>query len=213
MAKYSIKQIVTLIIISFVNTCSAICFSLQAPFYPAEAESKGATATQYGLVFGIFQLAVFVISPIYGQYISQIGPKFMFNAGIYTTGSTCILFGFLNYINEAEKFITMSFLVRIVEALGSAGFQQASFAIIANEFPEHVGTAFATIEAAFGAGIIIGPTVGGALYEVGGFTLPFVSMGILLLIAAMLTSIVLPSRVTQSVGNAANFRVLIIITL
>ena len=35
---------------------------LQAPFYPAEAEKKGASATQYGLVFGIFELVVFLVS-------------------------------------------------------------------------------------------------------------------------------------------------------
>jgi hypothetical protein len=32
-------------------------------------------------------------------------------------------------------------------------------------------------ETFFGIGMIMGPTVGGALYELGGFTLPFVSLG------------------------------------
>jgi MFS family permease len=48
---------------------------LQAPFFPQEAERKGANATEYGLVFGIFELVVFLISPIYGQYLNRIGPK------------------------------------------------------------------------------------------------------------------------------------------
>lgn len=48
---------------------------LQAPFFPQEAEKKGANATEYGLVFGIFELVVFVISPVYGQYLNRIGPK------------------------------------------------------------------------------------------------------------------------------------------
>lgn len=47
----------------------------QAPFFPQEAEKKGANATEYGLVFGIFELVVFFISPIYGQYLNRIGPK------------------------------------------------------------------------------------------------------------------------------------------
>ena len=33
----------------------------QAPFYPIEAERKGATATEYGLVFGVFELTVFLV--------------------------------------------------------------------------------------------------------------------------------------------------------
>jgi hypothetical protein len=36
---------------------------------------------------------------------------------------------------------------------------------------------FAILETFFGIGMIMGPTVGGALYELGGFTLPFVSLG------------------------------------
>lgn len=58
-----------------------------------QAEKKGCTATEYGLVFGIFELIVFVISPVYGQHLNKIGPKVTFNGGIYTTGICAILFG------------------------------------------------------------------------------------------------------------------------
>jgi hypothetical protein len=37
-----------------------------------QAEQKGASATEYGLVFGIFELVVFIVSPIYGQHVSRI---------------------------------------------------------------------------------------------------------------------------------------------
>jgi hypothetical protein len=36
----------------------------------------------------------------------------------------------------------LSFLIRIVEALGNAAFLTASFAIIAKEFPDNVATTF-----------------------------------------------------------------------
>ena len=52
--------------------------------------------------------------------------------------------------------------------------------MIAKEFPENVATMFAILETFFGIGMIVGPTVGGALYEAGGFTLPFVSLGIVI---------------------------------
>lgn len=47
----------------------------QAPFFPKEAELKHATATEYGLVFGIFELVVCLASPFYGQFLNRIGPK------------------------------------------------------------------------------------------------------------------------------------------
>jgi len=38
--------------------------------YFPQAEKKGATASQYGLVFGVFELAMFIAAPIYGKYVS-----------------------------------------------------------------------------------------------------------------------------------------------
>lgn len=57
-------------------------------------------------------------------------------------------------------------MIRIVEAIGNAAFLTASFAIIAKEFPDNVATTFASLETFFGLGLIVGPTVGGALYQV-----------------------------------------------
>lgn len=42
--------------------------SVNIPFL--QAEKKGASPSEYGLVFGIFELVVFVISPFYGQHVS-----------------------------------------------------------------------------------------------------------------------------------------------
>lgn len=190
---YTRKQLITLVVFSVAQFCNAVCVSLQAPFYPAEAERKGATATQYGLVFGIFELTVFIVSPIYGRFLNTAGAKLINNLGIFTVSVMCILFGFLDKIGDTTTFITLSFVIRIVEAMGNAAFVTSAFSIIAKEFPKNVGAAFATMETFFGLGLIAGPTVGGALYELGGYTLPFMSMGIILLLAAILTFCLLPS--------------------
>ncbi|MCL4147365.1 UNVERIFIED_CONTAM: hypothetical protein GTU68_030223, partial [Idotea baltica] len=170
----------------------SVCVSLQAPFYPSEAEAKGATATQYGFVFGVFELTVFLSSPFYGRFLSAIGPSFLFSAGIFTTGTTCILFGLLDGVLEAQAFIGLSFAIRIIEALGNAAFLTASFSLIAREFPQSVGATFAALETCFGIGLIVGPTVGGGLYEIGGYSLPFLSLGGVLVFAAFATRFILP---------------------
>ena len=74
-------------------------------------------------------------------------------------------------------FLQRIMIFRIIEACGNSGFLTGSFSMIAKEFPENVATMFAILETFFGIGMIVGPTVGGALYEAGGFTLPFVSLG------------------------------------
>ncbi|XP_034232465.1 MFS-type transporter SLC18B1-like [Thrips palmi] len=192
--QFTKTQWLTLIVFSIADFCNAICVSLQAPFYPQEAEKKGATATEYGLVFGVFELVVFIISPIYGQHLNRIGPKFLFNGGIFTTGVCAILFGMLDKVNGHYPFIVLSFLIRIIEAMGNAAFLTASFAIIAKEFPDNVATTFASLETFFGLGLIVGPTVGGALYQVGGYTTPFVVLGSALFLSAIMTAFVLPDH-------------------
>jgi len=42
--------------------------------------------------------------------------------------------------------------------------------------------------------LITGPTVGGALYQVGGYTTPFVVMGAALFLSAVMTAVVLPEH-------------------
>uniref|UniRef100_A0A0P4WD93 Major facilitator superfamily (MFS) profile domain-containing protein n=1 Tax=Scylla olivacea TaxID=85551 RepID=A0A0P4WD93_SCYOL len=191
---YTRRQWLILVVFSIAQFCNAVCVSLQAPFYPGEAERKGATASQYGLVFGVFELTVFLVSPVYGRFMTRWGAKFINNSGIFTVSVMCILFGFLDRINDTDAFIGCSFAVRIVEAMGNAAFITSAFSIIAKEFPKNVGSAFATMETFFGVGLIVGPTVGGALYELGGYTLPFAAMGGVLLGAATVTTCFLPSE-------------------
>ncbi|GLV39174.1 Vesicular monoamine transporter [Carabus blaptoides fortunei] len=198
MVQFTKRQWLTLVVISIADFCNAICVSLQAPFYPHEAELKGATATEYGLVFGIFELVVFIVSPIYGQHLNRIGPKYMFNGGIFTTGICAIIFGLLDKVEGHYPFIILSFIIRIIEATGNAAFLTASFAIIAKEFPNNVATTFASLETCFGLGLIVGPTVGGALYEIGGYTTPFAIMGSALFLSAVLTGFVLPDHGNDS---------------
>lgn len=52
----------------------------------------------------------------------------------------------------------------------------------------------ASLETFFGLGLIVGPTVGGALYSVGGYTTPFAVMGSILFIAGIMTYFALPKH-------------------
>ncbi|KAJ4447888.1 hypothetical protein ANN_09897 [Periplaneta americana] len=179
-------------VIGSVHFGCAICISLQAPFYPAEAEHKGASATEYGLVFGIFELVSFLSSPMLGKYLDLIGPKFMLNSGIFIASSCSILFGLLDLVPKHVDFIALSFTIRIIEALGASAATTAAFAITAAVFPESVATTFATLEVFYGLGYIVGPMIGGILFSLGGYILPFVIMGAFLMVDAVIIYFILP---------------------
>ena len=69
---WSKDQWMVLAVLCVTHLCNGMCVSLQAPFYPAEAEKKGASATEYGLVFGIFELTVFIVSPFVGKILPKV---------------------------------------------------------------------------------------------------------------------------------------------
>jgi len=71
-------------------------------------------------------------------------------------------------------------------------FLTGSFSAIAREFPDKVASMFAMIELFFGIGEIVGPVVGGALYEIGGFVLPFAVMGSILFLSSIFIYFILP---------------------
>ena len=49
-------QKLTAVAIALMNFSTQVSFAVIAPFYPVEAAKKGATSTEIGLIFGIFQI-------------------------------------------------------------------------------------------------------------------------------------------------------------
>ncbi|XP_075235922.1 MFS-type transporter SLC18B1-like isoform X2 [Lycorma delicatula] len=190
--KFTKRQWLTLFAIGSVHFSSAICISLQAPFYPQEAESKNATATEYGLVFGSFEFVAFLSSPLLGKHIDSVGAKLMLNIGMVIASLSAILFGMLDYINDHNTFISLSFLLRMSESLGSTAALVAAFSITAAVFPDSVATTFATLEVFYGVGYIVGPTLGGLFFSIGGYKLPFVINGSAMLLLCFVVYLCLP---------------------
>lgn len=190
------QQLLTVITFVVVNFCNAMCVSMQAPFYPREAIKKGLEVWHFGLVFGAFEITVFIVSPLIGANLNRIGVKRTLNLGIGLVGVILILYGCLGLLESGKLFLAFSLVLRVFEACGNSAFLTGSFSAIAREFPTNVASMFALIELFFGVGEIVGPVVGGALYEVGGFTLPFAVMGSLLVCSAILIFIILPPTPT-----------------
>ncbi|KAG8192443.1 hypothetical protein JTE90_017973 [Oedothorax gibbosus] len=188
----------------YANFWMAASFSLQAPFFPREAELKGATPTQYGFVFSVFELVIIIMSPVYGKMIPRVTPKFLIISGVLIGGLACCAFGSLDYVPAGTWYITLAFIVRIFEGFGAASLMTASFTIVAATFPDSVATSFSLMETAFGFGLIVGPTIGGALYQAGGFVLPFVVTGGLLLLGCLVLGFLLPPTEAERSSESRN---------
>ncbi|CAD5227396.1 unnamed protein product [Bursaphelenchus okinawaensis] len=181
------KQWATMGMLAVANLCSTVAFSCIAPFYPTEAKQKGMSSTKIGIIFGVFELVMFVTAPLLGKYMTAIGSKRMFTAGLFLTGVTAILFGFLNFLPSGGLFFWTSLVIRCLEALGDACFVTSSFAISAKCFPGRIATVVGLIETFAGLGYTAGPVIGAVLYQYGGFQMPFLVLGSLLILATVVS--------------------------
>jgi len=201
MGSFTKEQWLTIITFVVVNFFNAMCASMQAPFYPREAAKKGLEVYAFGLVFGAFEMTVFLVSPFIGLGISRFGVKRTLNVGIGTVGVVVIFYGCLGFVQSGPLFLGLSMALRTIEACGNSAFLTGSFSAIARVFSDRVASMFSVIELFFGIGQIIGPVLGGALYEWGGFTLPFSFLGSLLVVSAFAIHFIMP-EVPQPPENA-----------
>ena len=63
-------------------------------------------------------------------------------------------------------YATLSFMLRIASGIGCAAANVATFTLIVRTFSDSVSTAYGFVEMSAGAGYMIGPAMGGALYTV-----------------------------------------------
>ena len=79
-------------------------------------------------------------SPVFGKYGGQLGPKMCFITGSLVQGVSGFLFGFLTYIKDVSTFISLSYVFRFLEGMGTAMAWSAALGILMKIFPNKVGT-------------------------------------------------------------------------
>lgn len=175
--KFTGLQKLIILCLCLVNFTSFLSMSIIAPFFPKEAEMKGMRESVSGIIFSVYALVLMVMSPIFGKLLPYAGASFMFLNGVFVAGICNILFGFLDKLTDLTLFTVFCFIVRIFEAVGAAAFTTASCTYVFSMFPDDIGTVFGLIETCIGIGMSLGPAIGGSLYSLGGYGLPFFTLG------------------------------------
>ena len=116
----------------------------------------------------------------------------LFIFGCVSSGLTNIIFGFLPAIQSGQVFLGLSLLVRSLTAVGESAMSSAVYPLALRCDRTSQSTVLAVMETMFGAGTTIGPFLGGLLFNCGGFLLPFLICGGLLILSGLAAFLVLP---------------------
>eukprot|EP00118_Oscarella_pearsei_P010880 m.69236 g.69236 ORF g.69236 m.69236 type:complete len:457 (+) comp35587_c0_seq1:33-1403(+) len=181
-----------LAVIAFATNTS---FCVLLPFYPQELASRLDDATtdnsgslQVGFVFSACSLSYFCCALISGSWINAIGAKPILVWGTLALSATTFALAALTLVNDYALFIGLSLVVSVFQGMAGAAGETACFALACREFPDSVGTVVGILEQGVGVGIMVASPLGGTLYSLGGFSLPFFVLGGALLPCAVLAA-------------------------
>ena len=172
---------------------SASIYSMQAPFFPHEADQKGLTPSQYGFVFSVYEIMCMLMSPIIGLYVGLIGTYFLTTAGLFVAAITVMLFGTLVYVQSSFDFFVLAISIRVFESIGQTAYMISLISVITTMYPTSIAFRMSLNEMCFGAGMICGPAIGGFLYALGGFVMPFFTIGLILLLVVVVSVVFIPT--------------------
>jgi MFS family permease len=198
------NKLLVMVCINLANLCCHSVYSVLASFFPQEAKRKGMSEDTIGIVFASFAFVIFVCSPLAGRLMTRHGKVsvYIWGLGIVSVSSVC--FAAASLVPDGPLFAAFCLTMRLIQGVGSALEETAAYAIIAELDQEHVTLYLGICEISTGLGYMIGPPLGGFLFTAGGFSMPFIVLGLALVpAAALLHSYMPPSayRVDKSEGE------------
>jgi MFS family permease len=160
-------------------------FGIVLPLLPFYAQSFGANSLQLGMLVGSFSIMQFIFSPLLGALSDSKGRKPILLISIFFSGLSFVLFAFAN-----------SLLILLISRLiaGMATESAVARAFVADVTEENErSSAMGKVGAAFGAGFVVGPVLGGLLSNFGFFG-PGIGAAILTLVNFVSVLLFLPSK-------------------
>ena len=146
------ERVYVIAILALDNMLSTVTSSCIAPFFPMEASHKGMNTTQIGLAIGLYQLVIFLASPIIGKFVYQFSHFFdqfniqmpliranrAFSGGLLLTALSTIGLAETIHLPNGYRFFVGVLLIRVLQGIGSACFSTGAWSIVGRLFPEKI---------------------------------------------------------------------------
>lgn len=174
----------TLFIMFFAQLVTAVGYASIFPFLPLYVKSLGSSSGMRievlaGLVYSGQAFTMAITAPLWGAVADRYGRKLMVERSMF--GGVLILL-LMAFARSAEDLV----LLRTLQGL-ITGTLAAANALVASIAPrEHSGYAMGLLQMGQGAGVAVGPLIGGAIADQWGYSVAFYVTAVLLLIGGLL---------------------------
>jgi DHA1 family tetracycline resistance protein-like MFS transporter len=164
-------------------------FGIVIPLLPYYAETYGANGAMVGMLVASFSLMQFLFTPMWGRLSDRIGRRPVLLGSLVVTGLSYLVFA------QAGS-LAMLFASRILAGIAGAAISTAQAYVADTTEPSRRTQGMGLIYAAFGAGFIFGPAIGGTLSRFG-YAVPGYAAAGLAFLAAALALGLLPESLTR----------------
>ena len=146
-----------------------IAYSIGVPVLPDLSRRLGASATTIGLLFASFGVTLLIVSIPMGAVSDRIGRKGPMVIGLAALLVATVVFAF------ADR-LPWLFAARLTQGAADAVAWVVGFALLADLYgPDERGRMTGIVMSGSSIAYMIGPTIGGWLYDIGGMRVPFLA--------------------------------------
>jgi len=164
-------------------------FGIIVPLLPYYAQTYGATGVQVGLLLASFSAMQFLCAPAWGRLSDRVGRRPMLVGSLILTAGSYVMFAFAGSL-------AMLFVSRILAGIAGATISTAQAYVADTTTPEKRTQGMGLIYAAFGAGFVFGPAIGGILSHYG-YAVPGLAAAGLALAACVAAIVFLPESLPR----------------
>jgi MFS transporter, DHA1 family, solute carrier family 18 (vesicular amine transporter), member 1/2 len=166
-----------------------LAYSVAVPVLPDLSRRLGASPTMIGLLFASFGVTLLTVSIPMGARSDRTGRRMPLVLGMLALAASTTMFAF-------GASLPVLFAARLVQGAADAITWVVGFALIADLYaPAERGKVTGIIMSGTSFSFMIGPSLGGWLYELGGARMPFITVAVLAtLVAAAFLLLVVPPQ-------------------
>ncbi len=165
-----------------------VAYSVCVPVLPDFARRLGASATMIGLLFASFGVTLVAVGVPMGVVSDRVGRRLPLVGGMLALAGSTAVFAFADTL-------PWLFAARMIQGAADGVTWVAGLALVADLYgPADRGRVMGYVMSGTSVGIVVGPSIGGWLYEAGGVALPFAFASALSLVCAVGFASIQPPR-------------------
>lgn len=172
------------ILFVLINMFSGMGYSLVSPLFPSLGEKDNLSEEILGWIISTYSIAGTILTPFIPLLIKKFSRINLLCFATLFEATCTVLYGFLIYINNYTILITIIFLLRILHGCCSAiiGTLVYSLTISLAEESE-MQISLGNLEVGWSLGTSSGPLFASFCYRFGGYSMPFILLGLFLYIS------------------------------